>query len=232
MRPNEYNEGRRGGVSPPEVIEWTPGVPQTATTVPVHPGSGPVSVPAVEPAGPPREGGAAPPEGGEGRDEGGDGTGGYDRVAAARADLKALAEGIAKARDAAAALIAEMGQLTADEAEQVQAAEQLESARQVDRALEQAMAAAGEMVDKGAGQDPGLAFASAAEMSTAGSTAKRAKKRWRGTWDSVWEHVRRLFPLLWSIIGHLVKVREWTVSGQIGGGVFGLAQAGISVTFG
>jgi hypothetical protein len=41
-----------------------------------------------------------------------------------------------------------------------------------------------------------------------------------------------MFPLLWSIIGHLVTVKEWTVTGQAGGGMLGFPQASVSVTFG
>jgi hypothetical protein len=41
-------------------------------------------------------------------------------------------------------------------------------------------------------------------------------------WDPAWgtfQDLRKAIPSrLWSMIGHLVKVKEWSVTGQDGGG--------------
>ena len=111
--------------------------------------------------------------------------------------------------------------------------QQLAVSDQVLSAVQQMQHEVDEMFRKGAGQDPGPAFSAVAHATSARSGTKYARKHWPGRlWDTAWDALRRMFPLLWSIIGHLVKVKEWTVGGQVGTGVLGIAQASISVTFG
>ena len=156
---------------------------------------------------------------------------GYDRVAAATANSEALAEVVQEITDAMEQLIAELRSDTA--ARQVMHEEQLQMAAQVLSAVQQMQLAVAEMLSKGAEQDPGTGFAAAAQAASARSETKYARKRWPGRWwDAVWEALKRLPSLLWSIIAHLVKVKEWTVSGQLRIPVLDLSQAGISVTFG
>lgn len=118
-------------------------------------------------------------------------------------------------------------------ARQVMHDQQLGVSDQVLSAVQQMQLEVAEMLRKGAGQDPGPGFSAAAHAASARGGTKYARKRWPGRlWDAAWDALRRMFPLLWSIIGHLVKVKEWTVGGQVGTGWFGFAQANISVTFG
>jgi hypothetical protein len=48
----------------------------------------------------------------------------------------------------------------------------------------------------------------------------------------VWKEIKAISRRLWSMIAHLMKVTQWTVTGQAGTGVLGLASASVSVTFG
>lgn len=180
------------------------------------------------------EGGERPPEGGEqppgGEEERPFRTDDYDPVAAATAEYQKLEILVQE-------FTREVQQLRAElrEAATLQSGQepQLESAAQALSEVQQMRREVAEMLQRGAGQDPGLGFSAAAHVASARSNIKYAKKRWPGRlWDAAWDTLRRMFPLLWSIIGNLVKVKEWTVGGQIGTGVLGIAQASISVTFG
>jgi hypothetical protein len=110
--------------------------------------------------------------------------------------------------------------------------ENMKAAEQVISEIQQVGAAAAEMLSKGAEQDPGSAFTAAAHMTSAKSSVKYARKHWPSRWwDATRDAIRKISTLLWSIIADLVKVKEWSVTGQVDP-LFGLAQAGITVTFG
>jgi hypothetical protein len=49
---------------------------------------------------------------------------------------------------------------------------------------------------------------------------------------SIKKALSKAWKRLWSLISHLTTVKEWSVSGQVGSGVLGFAQATITVTFG
>jgi hypothetical protein len=58
-------------------------------------------------------------------------------------------------------------------------------------------------------------------------------KRWPGRyWDTLWGTLKKVVPRVRSMVSHLVKVKQRTVSGQVGIGLLGLTQTGISITFG
>ena len=207
-------------------------------------GSGPDSG-GADARGSEREAGDAPPETG-GRDpEGAEGDGevpgdDYGRVAGATAAYEKLA---AMAREfdtvmqqleqqlVVKQMRAALDQKAADVRDAYE--QQLEMVAQVQSAVQQMQLAVAEMLRIGAGQDPGLGFTAVTQAESARSGTKYARKRWPGRlWDAAWDRLRKIFPLLWAIIGELVTVKEWTVGGQVGGGIFGFASASVSVTFG
>jgi hypothetical protein len=155
---------------------------------------------------------------------------GSDRVAAAAASSEALGGAIREFTGAIEQLTAELRSDAA--ARQVVHEEQLR-AEQVLAEAQQTQLRVDEMLSKGAEQNPGSGFAATAHAASARSGTKYARKRWPGRWwDTAWEALQKVFPLLWSIIANLLKVQQWTVTGQVGIPVLGMAQAGISVTFG
>jgi hypothetical protein len=87
---------------------------------------------------------------------------------------------------------------------------------------------------KGTGQDPTLAAEAAAQQAVVVSDVRDARKRFptTATWSRIWQALKRVAPHLWVLIARLARVTEWSVTGQVGGGVLGLASAGITVTFG
>lgn len=166
-------------------------------------------------------------EGSDG-DLGGDGVpagGGYDPVAAARADRAVIAEEItAITVNLARLLLAPNRQESPDER---QAAERV----MADTA--QLLRIADELLSRGAGQDLELATAGTATMAVVKGDVKSARRRWpSAVWDRVWDEVKGISRRLWNMVAHLVKVKEWTVQGQAGTGILGLASVSVSVTFG
>jgi hypothetical protein len=90
------------------------------------------------------------------------------------------------------------------------------------------------MAGRGAGQDPDLASAAAAQSAALVSDVRDARRRFRANaaWKRLWDAVKRVAPQLWALITRLVRVKEWSVTGQLGAGALGFASAGITVTFG
>jgi len=88
-----------------------------------------------------------------------------------------------------------------------------------------------EIVEKGRDQDPGAASAVATQATVMQSEFTTASK-WGAAWQKVREAFERALPSLWNLISRLVRVKEWTVTGQLKSDPFGLAQASISITFG
>lgn len=90
-----------------------------------------------------------------------------------------------------------------------------------------------EMERRGPDQGPELGFRVVSKTRALKEETKQARKRWpRRVWDKIWDKLKTLLPQIWSMISNLLTVKEWTVNGQAGTGLFGLAQVGISVTFG
>jgi hypothetical protein len=102
------------------------------------------------------------------------------------------------------------------------------------------------LVEAGAGQAPDLAFSAVAQLSaldddiaaaaaiaTRGSAAKNAAT---GPADDAWASARTTLShagkRLWSLISHLVRVKQWSLSGHPAAGEVGLTPASIAVIFG
>lgn len=112
--------------------------------------------------------------------------------------------------------------------------EQREAAVEIQQQLRELHAAVTDFGRKGPGQDPSVAASIAAQQAALASDIEDAGKRFprKIAWSRIWEAFKRVVPHLWALIAHLTRVKEWSVAGQIGGGVLGLASAGITVTFG
>jgi hypothetical protein len=90
-----------------------------------------------------------------------------------------------------------------------------------------------DVLEEGPGQGPERAAPAAAVARSAERRAKRACKQFGGElWNRVWEKTKEILHKLWKMIALLVWVKEWTVQGQAGAALFGLASASVSVTFG
>jgi hypothetical protein len=103
--------------------------------------------------------------------------------------------------------------------------------RQEVRELRQAVI---DLAGQGTGQEPALAAAAAAQQAAVTSDVKAARKRFRATaaWTRIWEALKKVAPHLWTLITKLTRVKEWSVTGQLGSNVLGFGSAGITVTFG
>ena len=102
--------------------------------------------------------------------------------------------------------------------------------RQEVRELREAVSA---LAQGGTGQDPRLAAVAAAQQAALASDVRDSRKRFRtAAWSRIWQALKKVAPHLWALITRLTRVKEWSVTGQLGGGVLGLASAGITVTFG
>jgi len=112
--------------------------------------------------------------------------------------------------------------------------EELAVAQQLAEDVNQLRKTAQVLWRRGQGQELDLAVSATAQMAMIRADANDARKRFSGNrlWAVIWGKVKRAAPRLWNLICHLLHVKEWCVSGQIGTPVLGLAQAGISVTFG
>ena len=82
------------------------------------------------------------------------------------------------------------------------------------------------MLARRAGQPPDLGCHAVSTARALKAEPKCARKKWPGgVWDKIWTKLKTARPPLWSMISHLLTVKEWTVSGQPGSGVFGLPEA-------
>lgn len=61
------------------------------------------------------------------------------------------------------------------------------------------------------------------------SQATAGVKKWV---SSIGRWLKRVSAQLWNLLGHMLTPKEWKVSGSVGTGVLGLAEASIEVTFG
>lgn len=151
---------------------------------------------------------------------------GYDRLAAAHDDLRMLVSALGDVSRQLAGLINELrmqSSLTVGRQSGVE--DQLVLAQQIDPKVGQLKGVAEELVANGLNQGPDLAFSATAQVTALGSEVRYARKRYRmnRAWENIWQALKRIAPRLWSLISHLVKVKEWSVTGQVGTGVLGLA---------
>lgn len=154
-----------------------------------------------------------------------EGTGGYDRVTAAREDRAVILEAVR----VITGTLTVLSQALSRE----QSLEQLQVAEQVVAGATQLLRVADEMLGTGADQGPDLAVAAIARATAVKSEVKSARRRWRSpAWDTVWSEAKVILSRLWSVIWHLVKVKEWSVQGKVGNDLLGLASANVSITFG
>ena len=160
---------------------------------------------------------------------------GYDRLTAAREDLRVLVSALDDVSHQLADLVETLGEQSSESVDgQPDLENQLVLAEQIAPQVGQLKGAAEELVAHGLDQTPDLAFSATAQMTALQNEVRYARKRYRANraWAKIWGALKRIAPRLWSLISHLVKVKEWSVTGQVGTGVLGLAQASICVTFG
>jgi hypothetical protein len=93
-----------------------------------------------------------------------------------------------------------------------------------------------EVLQAGAGQSPGGAFQLMAGQAALADDVEDAEESGQGSGQSFWARIKRWLGRagrkLWSMISGLVRVKEWSLTGKMGTGVLGFAEASISVTFG
>ena len=123
-------------------------------------------------------------------------------------------------------------QQESDEARSMQAG-QLQLAEHQLKEYEQLNSLIKEMPKRGIDQDPTLGFSAVAQTEALKGATKLATKRWPGRrMGHSWDTLQAIVPYLWNMIRHLLKVKEWSVTGQVSTPVLDFAQASISVTFG
>jgi hypothetical protein len=171
---------------------------------------------------------AASDAGDEPQDSDADGEAIYDRAAAARHDGVLLTESIDELADDLHDLASRLSQPEPQETRTVQ---------QIIDSVQLLKVIVRNLLSEGTGQRPDLAFTATTQVQLTSDEIKRARKRFgighvEQIWDSILAAVKRVSRWLWSVISHLVTVKEWTVTGQVGLGPIGLAQGSISVTFG
>lgn len=174
---------------------------------------------------PPGDARGEAPSGGDGAAGGGD-----DPAAAVRRDHEAAVAGLR-------VIIAELKAIAEGRLEPARTnamlPQSLEVAERLQAECEHLIALLDQMMERGRGQEPGLGFQATARTTVIREETRRARKKWPArAWDTIWDELKIVLNRIWSMISHLLTVKEWTVNGQVGGGVLGLAQAGISVTFG
>jgi hypothetical protein len=97
-------------------------------------------------------------------------------------------------------------------------------------------------------QNPGDGFSVVAQVSALVSDAETDTDRWPGTgpdpsgpppkpprrspWKVALAHIKDALPHIWAFISRLITPVQWTASGNVGTGIFGIASASITVTFG
>jgi hypothetical protein len=115
----------------------------------------------------------------------------------------------------------------------------VEMREEIDRltvSVEAQIAAVRETLRAGSGQSPDRALQLTAGQAALVEDVNDAEASARGAGQSLWDKIRhwlgRAGRKLWAMITHLVRVKEWSLTGTVGTGVLGLAEASISVTFG
>jgi hypothetical protein len=93
-----------------------------------------------------------------------------------------------------------------------------------------------ELAEAGGGQPPGRAFELVAEQEALVDDVEdaeaEAEGKGAGFWKKIMHWLSRAGKRLWVMISRVTTVKEWSLTGTVGSGVLGLAEASISVTFG
>lgn len=164
--------------------------------------------------------------------------GGFDPEAAARGDHDAAVSDLRRAiveitqeiMDLRAALTAARQERRDTDGALLRA---LQLALRHESDYRQLIALLDEMLEAGRGQGPTLGCEAVSTAQAVTGEAKRERKRSPGhAWDRIWHILKTVLRRIWSMISHLLAVKEWKVSGRAGNGLFGLAQVGIEITFG
>jgi hypothetical protein len=159
----------------------------------------------------------------------------YDRQAAATADLNILVGALEDVTEQLRALAQSLTwQSREAENPQPRMQQQLDLAEQLVPQVQRLTGTARAIVARGKDQEADLAFSATAQMMTLKSDLKYARKQYPTTrlWARIWATLKKALPRLWSIISHLVTVKEWSITGQAGIPVLNLVQTSISITFG
>jgi hypothetical protein len=99
-------------------------------------------------------------------------------------------------------------------------------------ATEQLRRLTDELLRNGTNQSPGLGYATSQEAMVLDSGTEDAGKRWpSAAWEKIKAAIKKALPWLWGMISKLVTIKEWTLTGTVGG-IPGLPEASVSVTFG
>jgi hypothetical protein len=168
-----------------------------------------------------------PGTGPDGAEPGADRMHDYDALVAAREDHAVILAGLSTITDLLQKLREEIARQAAPQEQQRLVAEQLQAAVQQLRRL------VDELLRNGTNQGPGLSYAAQQQATVIDSETADASKRWPSSaWDKIKDEVKRVLARLWGMISKLVTVKEWTLSGKVGTGILGLAEACVSVTFG
>jgi hypothetical protein len=98
------------------------------------------------------------------------------------------------------------------------------------------------LVDAGVDQPPALAFSAVAQLSAlendisavaaAAIPGDQFRREGPGTGPNLAGTLQRIRKRLWSLISHLAKIKELSLTGQTGTGALKLTQDSILVTFG
>jgi hypothetical protein len=120
---------------------------------------------------------------------------------------------------------------------------------ELERACGQLAATTREITAAGPGQSPQLAFAAVSQLRLVESDVDDAEAmtddlapaqfalgpgmhRPSTVFASIRKTLSKAWRALWTLISHLTKVREWSITGEAGSGTLGFAKASIEVTFG
>jgi hypothetical protein len=81
-----------------------------------------------------------------------------------------------------------------------------------------------ELAAGGVGQDPALPTAVAAQQAALVSDVRDARRCFgeNVAWQRIWRVLKKVAPHLWALITRVARIKEWSVTGQLGTGVLGL----------
>ena len=146
-------------------------------------------------------------------------------------DLRAMRKDLGDALRALDTLVELLQQLT-------NPGDRLAQARDLRDGVEELDTTVTELARGGQAQDPSRAFTATTGLNALTSEAETAKEDAneespeRSLLSRIWKSLKKVAPHLWSMISHLLAVKEWSVTGTVGTGILGFANGSISVTFG
>ncbi len=152
---------------------------------------------------------------------------GYDALIAARQDHAVILAALGTITDLLRGLREDMARQVALQEQQRLVVEQLLAA------VEQLRRLVDELLRNGTNQGPGLGYAASQQATVIDTEIADASKRWPSSpWDKIKDEVKKVLVRLWGMISKLLTVKEWTLTGKVGTGILGLAEASVSVAFG